>query len=201
MKNTVTLLLLGALGGSLAGIAASAPAPTKRAPSTAAPRPGLGPAGPASGPIQPKTPPDLAVASVVIELVSTTKGQPGVEFPADKLKISGIVMDIGGTKSPASFRVKLVKNASQVLATKTIPAPTAPGQSWTLVHADTYVHGPAPLYQIVVEADYTESSTTNNKRGLALKDDVLHSQGRQESTDTSALPGGVQVPGGISIFF
>lgn len=202
MKHMFRLLLAAVLVTTFAGTAAPISAETKKAgpivTPMAAPRPGP---APAAGQVRVPKQPDLAAASLVIELVSTTKGQPGVEFPADKLKISGIVKDVGATKSPASFKVKLVKNFSKILATRTIPAPTAPGTVWTLVHEDTFIHGPQPAYQFVVEATFSESSTENNKRELILNDNVLHAQGRQENNDTSVLPGGVQVPGSVVIFF
>jgi hypothetical protein len=142
---------------------------------------------------------DIAVACIVIELLSTTKGQAGVEFPTDRLKITGIIKDIGGGKVPAGFKVKLTKNLTTVIATTTIPVPTAKGQIWSVVHEDTYVHDRAPYYQIAIEAQFGELSTTNNKRGLTLNDQTLHAQGKQETNDTTI--GGIQVPGGVVILF
>jgi hypothetical protein len=144
--------------------------------------------------------PDLAVASLTIELVSTTKGQPGMEFPTDRLRITAVVKDIGGVKSLTGFTVKLSKLALGVLATKSIPAPTAAGQVWTLTHDDTYLHDRAPAYQVVVEAGFDECSKANNKMLLGLNDQVLHAQGKLASTDP-ALGGTIQVPGSVVVVF
>jgi hypothetical protein len=203
MKDRLRSLMVGVIAAALVGTAvpvcAESIKPGTRVTPRAEPRPGPRPGG---GQMQVKKM-DLAVLSVVIELVSTTKGQPGVEFPADKIKISAVVKDMGPAMVSANFTVKLIRYTTNAdhLVSYVVAKPTVAGQVWTLVHEDTYVHGPKPVYKFLVEAPFAETSTENNSRELKLNDEVLHAQGRQESSDTAALPGGVQVPGSVIILF
>jgi hypothetical protein len=143
--------------------------------------------------------PDLVVVSLTIELVSTTVGQPGVEFPADKLKITAVVKDNGSVKSPGKFRVRLLRGLTTVLASRTVAAPTAPGQVWSLVHTMTYTHGVPPAFFVKVDADFNECDKANNTLSIGLNDEVLHRDGKQQAGASGI--GTVQVPGSVVILF
>ncbi len=143
--------------------------------------------------------PDLVVTSLTIELVSTTVGQPGVEFPADNLKITAVVKDNGGAKSPASFKVRLLRGLTTEIASKTVPAPAAPGQVWQLVHTMTYAHGVPPAFFVKVAAEFDECDKANNTLSIGLDDEVLHRDGKQQAGASGI--GGVQLPGSVVILF
>ena len=196
MRKLLRLPVVVFVGVAAAGLAAPLGAQAKKAAPSATQRQAVGSALTKS---TVGAQPDIAVASLTIELLSTTKGQPGVEFPADRLKITGIVKDIGGVKPPAGFTVKLLKGLSQVVAKVAVPVPSARGQVWSLVHEDTFLHDKAPIYQIVVEAGFSEGSTANNKLDIGLSDQTLHTKGKQSTSDPSI--GGIQVPGSVVIFF
>lgn len=161
----------------------------------------------AKQPAHPASPcrlPDLVVASLTIELVSTTMGQPGVEFPTDRLKITGVIKDAGGMKSPAGFKVTLSKSGAHVIASRTIAAPATPGQVWSLVHDDTFLHdapgGHGPGYLVKAEADFSECSKGNNQLAINLNDATLHAQGKQTAADPT-ITGPIQVPGSVVVVF
>jgi hypothetical protein len=198
MKDLLRLLMVGVIAAAFVGTAvpvcAESVKPKTKISPRAEPRPG-------AGQMRVKQM-DLAVLSVAIDLLSTTKGQPGVEFPADKIKVSALVKDIGPAMASGNFTVKLIRYSTKIehLVSYVVSAPVLAGQAWTLVHEDTFVHGPKPVYKFLIEAPFAETSTENNSRELKLNDEVLHAQGRQENNDTSALPGGIQLPGSIVIF-
>lgn len=143
--------------------------------------------------------PDLVVVSLTVELVSTTVGQPGVEFPADQLKISAVVKDNGAVKSPAPFKVRLFRGTTTQIAAKTVPAPTAPGQVWQLVHTMTNSHDRPLLLVAKAEADFSECDKSNNRLDIGLSERVLHADGKQEATASGI--GTVQLPGSVVVLF
>ena len=126
---------------------------------------------------------DVAVKSVTIELVSTTKNQPGVEFPIDKLKITAVIQDVGPVKANQAFTVKYFKNAH--VTSVNIPAPTSAGQSWSLVHSDTYIHDRAPQYLFKIYAPFDQCPNQNNEILIDLNDELLHKNGKQDQSDPS----------------
>lgn len=144
--------------------------------------------------------PDLVVVSLTIELVSTTVGQPGVEFPADNLKITAVVKDNGGVKSPGSFRVRLFRGTTTQIAAKTVPAPTAPGQVWQLVHTMTNSHERPLLLVVKAEAAFPECDKANNRLDIGLSERTLHEAGKQEAT-APGLATTIGLPGSVVVMF
>lgn len=165
---------------------------------------------PARSSTAPRTPPtmavavaDLAVASLTVELVSSTFGQPGVEFPADKLKITGLVKDIGGRKFPSKFRVTLSDGSGKVLATKVVAAPAAPGQTWSVAHSETISHDTLlanpPWFFFKIKPE-SPDDVTNNIESIKVHDPTLHRDGKQVATH-GGLSTTTNLPGGIAVIF
>ncbi len=143
--------------------------------------------------------PDLVAATLAVELQSTTKGQPGVEFPADRLKVTATVKDAGAMKSPASFTVRLIRGSGAPVASKTLPAPTAAGQTWSLVKEVTWAHDRPASFLFKVESAFDECSNGNNLLAINLDDAQLHATGKQTAADPSL--GGTISPGPVVIMF
>ncbi len=166
-------------------------------------------AGEASGPppskaTQQKRPPmpcmlpDLVAATLTVELLSSTKGQPGVEFPADRLRVTATIKD-AGAKSPASFTARLIRGSGPPVASKTIPAPTSPGQVWTLVKEVTWSHDQPASFLFKVESGFDECTKGNNILAINLDDAKLHANGKQTAADPSI--GGTINTGPVVIMF
>ncbi len=147
---------------------------------------------------------DLAVASLTVELVSTTFGPPGVEFPADTLKITGLVKDNGGRKFPSKFRVTLSDGTGKVLATRVVPAPTAAGQTWSVAHSETFSHdvllAKSPWFFFKIKPE-SPDDVTNNIESIKVHDPTLHRDGKQVSPAGGGVSTTTNLPGGIAVIF
>ncbi|HVN75291.1 MAG TPA: hypothetical protein VMT19_03170 [Thermoanaerobaculaceae bacterium] len=143
--------------------------------------------------------PDLVAATLTVELLSSTKGQPGVEFPADVLRVTGTIKDNGRMMAPKAFTATL-KRGDRLVASKVIPAPTSPGQVWTLVAKQvTWAHDPPNYFKFTVESGFDECTKGNNLLVVNLNDARLHDTGKLTAADPSI--GGVINPGPVVIFF
>jgi len=121
--------------------------------------------------------PDYNVVSFKIELVSTQAGNPAIEFPHDKVKLTLILENAGNIPIPDGYLpdFTLKRNDELILNGSLINGIRAPGSREELkLGTDSFLHGVKTTYYLQITTGFRECRTDNNKISLTIDENLLH---------------------------
>jgi hypothetical protein len=129
--------------------------------------------------------PDINVLSFSAKLVSTTAGNPGVEFPRDSIVLTVEIVKAGNLPPPpgVTYRISFFRKNSLSPDNVELPASsgyfnTSPNNNPNLLFyrnmPDTFPHGLQTTYTVVVGVPFQECTTANNKASFTINEGQLH---------------------------
>jgi len=127
--------------------------------------------------------PDIKVLSFSAKLVSTTAGDPAVEFPQDRILLTVEIVKAGNLPPPANaiYRVSFFrKNANSNVELPAgsqyfNPAPNhTPNLLFFISIPDTFPHGLQTTYTVIVGVPFQECTKENNKASFTIDEGQLH---------------------------